>query len=271
MKTVRRLYFYAVALISLEVVLWGLIGLLRTIVDQAVVGGADALAQALALILVGVPIFLFHWLWTQRMAARDDEERTSSLRAMFFYAALIGTLVPVVQNLLALVNRLLLGAARLSAERAIFGGTQTWPDNLIAIAMNLLVAAYFWNILRGEWKSLSTPENFAEVRRLYRYLWVLYSLLMAVFGAQQLLRFIFYIPTNAIKLFINTKLLLHTKNPCEINSVILQFIISRHDILNYLRSTYRITTAKGSRTERDMKIMTSNRVESSGSAESSQP
>ena len=82
---------------------------------------------------------------------------------------------------------------------------------------------------------------------------------------------IFYIPTNAIKLFINTKLLLHTKNPCEINSVILQFIISRHDILNYLRSTYRITTAKGSRTERDMKIMTSNRVESSGSAESSQP
>ncbi len=218
MKTVRRLYFYAVALISLEVVLWGLIGLLRTIVDQAVVGGADALAQALALILVGVPIFLFHWLWTQRMAARDDEERTSSLRAMFFYAALIGTLVPVVQNLLALVNRLLLGAARLSAERAIFGGSQTWPDNLIAIAMNLLVAAYFWNILRGEWKSLSTPENFAEVRRLYRYLWVLYSLLMAVFGAQQLLRFIFYIPTNVLGLvgrdtFVNGLALLVVGTP----------------------------------------------------------
>ena len=31
MKTVRRLYFYAVALISIEVVLWGLINLLRSI------------------------------------------------------------------------------------------------------------------------------------------------------------------------------------------------------------------------------------------------
>ena len=62
MKTVRRLYFYAVALISLEVVLWGLINLLRSIIDQTVGGGAEALASALALILVGLPIFLFHWL-----------------------------------------------------------------------------------------------------------------------------------------------------------------------------------------------------------------
>ena len=45
MKTVRRLYFYAVALISLEVVLWGLINLLRSIIDQTVGGGAEALAQ----------------------------------------------------------------------------------------------------------------------------------------------------------------------------------------------------------------------------------
>ncbi|MEN9563986.1 MAG: hypothetical protein RIR73_2230, partial [Chloroflexota bacterium] len=31
MKTIRRLYFYAVAAISIEVVLWGIIGLLRSI------------------------------------------------------------------------------------------------------------------------------------------------------------------------------------------------------------------------------------------------
>ncbi len=198
MKTIRRLYFYAVALISLELVLWGGIGLLRSIVDNLSIGGAEALAGALALILVGVPIFLFHWLWVQRTAARDDEEKTASLRAIFFYAALIGTLVPVVQNLLALINRLLLGAAKLSVERALLGGTQTWADNLIAILINLIVAAYFWNVLRGEWKSLSETENFSEVRRLYRYLWTLYGLLMSVFGAQQLLRFIFFIPTHLL-------------------------------------------------------------------------
>ena len=35
MRTVRRLYFYAVAFVSLEVVLWGLIGLARSLFHSA--------------------------------------------------------------------------------------------------------------------------------------------------------------------------------------------------------------------------------------------
>src|SRR3990170_2490226 len=161
MKIVRRLYFYAVAFISLEVVLWGLISLLRSIFNPKIVtDSAQALAQAMALILVGVPIFLVHWLWAQRASARDDEEKTSSLRAIYLYAALIATLVPVIQNLLALIDRLLLGASRLSMERALLGGGQTLSDNLIAISMNLLIAAYFWSVLRTDWLSLPEQGNF---------------------------------------------------------------------------------------------------------------
>jgi hypothetical protein len=152
------------------------------------------LAQALALVLVGVPIFLFHWLWTQRAAINDEEERTASLRAIFFYAVLIGTLVPVVQNLLAVVNRIALGVSDVAASRALVGSYQTWQDNLIAIFINGVVGFYFFSTLRAMWKSLPDIENFADVRRLYRYLWLLYVLLMVVYGSQQILRFIFYIP-----------------------------------------------------------------------------
>ena len=194
MRTIRRLYFYAVALISLEVVLWGVIGLLRSIFSSQLVDTADVLAQALALVLVGLPIFLFHWIWAQRTSAKDEEERTASVRAIFFYAVLLGTLVPVVQNLLALIDRSILGVTNISASRAFLGGFQTWQDNLIAILINGVVAFYFWNVLREVWKSLSDSENFADVRRLYRYLWLLYSLLMVVFGAQQILRYAFYLP-----------------------------------------------------------------------------
>ncbi len=194
MRTIRRLYFYIVSLISLEVVVWGLIGLLRSIFSSRLVNTADVLAQALALVLVGVPIFLFHWLWTQRASIKDEEERSASLRAIFFYAALIGTLVPVVQNLLAFINRIALGVSDVAASRALVGGSQTWQDNLIAIFVNGVVAAYFWTVLRNEWKSLPETENYLDVRRLYRYLWLLYGLLMVVYGAQQILRFIFYIP-----------------------------------------------------------------------------
>jgi len=192
MKTIRRLYFYAVAMISLEVVLWGVIGLMRSILDtDNVVDNAQVLAQAISLILVGVPIFLFHWVWVQRVSARDDEEKTASLRAVFLYGILLATLIPAVQNLLALINRTFLSTTGLYTYRAIVGGSQTWADNLVAILINLLLAAYFWNILRNEWPSLPERENFAEIRRLYRFIWTLYGLLMVVYGAQQALDFAF--------------------------------------------------------------------------------
>jgi len=199
MKSIRRLYFYLVAFISIEVVVWGLVGLLRSIVDSSIAGGIDTLAQALALILVGVPIFLIHWLWAQRVSAKDEEEKTASLRAIFLYAILLGTLIPVVQNLLSFIDRSLVQVAGLGVERAFSSfREQTLADNLIAIIMNGIVAAYFWNILRGEWATLTDKENFLDVRRLYRYIWMLYGLLMVVFGAQQILRFLFYIPGDVL-------------------------------------------------------------------------
>jgi hypothetical protein len=200
-KSIRRLYFYLVALISIEIVLWGLVSLLRSIVDQTISGGADTLAQALALILVGVPIFLIHWLWAQRAAARDEEEKTAAIRAAFFYAILLGTLIPVAQNLLSFIDRSLVQVTGLGTERAFPAfGQQTLADNLIAIIMNGVVAAYFWNILRIEWGTLSDKdkENFTEVRRLHRYIWTLYGLLLTVFGAQQILRFLLYIPGDVL-------------------------------------------------------------------------
>ncbi|GAB4541825.1 MAG: hypothetical protein Fur002_10920 [Anaerolineales bacterium] len=191
MKTIRRLYFYAIAFISIEVVLWGLIGLLRSILSGSAIDSASALARALSLILVGVPIFLIHWLWAQRAAAKDDEEKSATLRAVFLYGILLGTLIPVAQNALALINRAFLAGAGLYASGAVVGGAQIWTDNLVAIAINLLIAAYFWNVLQGEWRSLLEKENFVEVRRLARFIWMLYGLLFSIYGAQQALHYAF--------------------------------------------------------------------------------
>jgi hypothetical protein len=196
MKTIRRLYFYAVAFISIEVVLWGTISLLRSIFSEnKILAGTSTLAQALSLILVGVPIFLVHWFWAQRVSTRDEEEKTASVRAVFFYGILIGTLIPAVQNLLALIDRTFLNAANLYTYRAIVGGSQTWVDNLIAIIINVLLAAYFWNILREEWRTLPETETYVEIRRLYRFIWMLYGLLMIIFGAQKALGYAFTLST----------------------------------------------------------------------------
>ena len=198
MKTIRRLYFYAVAFISLEVILWGMISLVRSFLGNRIENGIQTLSQALSLILVGVPIFLFHWILAQRFSANDDEEKTATVRAVFLYGILLATLIPVIQNFIALLDRIFLTAAKLQVDRAIIGGSQTWVDNLIAIPINLIIAAYFWNVLRVEWHSLPETENFSEVRRLYRFVWVFYGLIMVIFGTQQTVSFIFSLPTKLL-------------------------------------------------------------------------
>ena len=200
MRTIRRLYFYLVAFITFEVVLWGVIGLLRSILSPGVGGSGDALAGSLALILVGVPIFALHWLWAQRASVNDQEEQVSTLRAIFLYATLLATLIPVAQNILALLNRSLIEVSGMDSFRAVFGGGQTWTDNLIAIALNAVVAWYFVTVLRADWKRLPDTENFSDIRRLHRFIWMLYGLLMTVFGVQQMIRFILYIPSETLGL-----------------------------------------------------------------------
>jgi Domain of unknown function (DUF5671) len=199
MRTVRRLYFYAVALVSLEVVLWGVIGLARTIFNGRLLGGsaANLLAGPLALVVVGLPVFLFHWNMAQRDARGDNEERFSRVRALFLYGALGGILVPCVQNLLALLNRL--AVQILGTQGApLMGAGHTWPDNLVAIVVNLGAYAYFRSILAADWETNQDLLNLRETRRLYRYLWLFYSLGIVILGVQQILRFIFFIPAGQI-------------------------------------------------------------------------
>ena len=193
MRTVRRLYFYAVAFVSLEVVLWGLVGLARSLFcgrGMAACGAATILAQGLALILVGVPVFGFHWWMAQRFAREDGEEHSSGVRAVFLYGALLGTFIPIVQNALSLLDRLLLQALGLFPTQAFLGPNQTWSDNLIAMVMNAIVAAYFVTVLRSDWRVIAPQDSFTDIRRIYRHVWLIYSLAIVVAAVQQLLSFL---------------------------------------------------------------------------------
>ena len=81
MQTIRRLYFYIISFLSLEVLLWGLVILLRTLLDTLPAARSlQPLAEGLAMVCTGIPIFGLHWYFTQRRARSDSEEVNSRLR-----------------------------------------------------------------------------------------------------------------------------------------------------------------------------------------------
>jgi len=191
MRTVRRIYFYLVTLVSLEIALWGVVSLARNILSPTYrLQNSDLLASGLALVLVGLPIFLLHWWLAQRDAARDEDERASRVRGVFLYAALLATMIPVVQSVLAIVNRVLLNLFNDSRIAAIFGGQQTALDNLISIAVNAVVFVYFLRELRADWRANLPGSTLDEERRLYRTIWVIYGLLLLTAGLRLMLLYV---------------------------------------------------------------------------------
>jgi len=197
MKTIRRFYFYLISLISIQLIIWSVVNLLRTIFDgQVLISTVDWLAGGIAFVVVGVPIFLIHWRVVQRDALEDEEEETSRIRALFLYAMPLATGIPVTYALLAIFNRIFNRLLGLPVTLATLGGSQSDLDNLIAILVNLIVLVYFWRVLQRDWKKQQDPENLVDYRRLYRYIWMVYGLGLLVFGALQLLRYIFYNPQD---------------------------------------------------------------------------
>lgn len=197
MRTIRRLYFYLLAFISLEVVLWSVITLARTIFDAATLNNiGDQIAGGLAFLIVGLPMFMFHWVFIQRDSSRDVEERSSRLRELFLYGTYLATLIPIAQNIVAILNRLVLGWMQMDNHFAFLGSDQTLADNLIAIVVMGITFYYFNLVLKSEWAANTEGNNLPTTRRIFRYIWMLYSLVLLIFSVVYVLEFIFLTPTG---------------------------------------------------------------------------
>jgi hypothetical protein len=197
MRTIRRLYFYLLAFISLEVVLWSVITLARTIFDAATINNiGDQIAGGLALLIVGLPMFLFHWIFVQRDSNRDTEERSSQLRELFLYGTYLATLIPIAQNIVALINRQCIVWMRLDYHSAFLGAEQSVADNFIAIFVLGVSFFYFNSVLKKEWATNCEGNNLPETRRIFRYAWMFYSLVLLVFSVVYILEYIFLTPTG---------------------------------------------------------------------------
>src|SRR5438309_923900 len=79
----------------------------------------DAVSLWGATALVGLPVWLLHWLWIQRTARTDPSERASTLRRLFLYAVLGGALLVMAVSIREVFLRLMnpsTGSASVGAQ-----------------------------------------------------------------------------------------------------------------------------------------------------------
>ncbi len=167
MSTVRRVYIYLVSAISLHAVVWALISLLRNFLITGLDANIVALAFQIAVLIVGTPIFLAHWLWAQRLTGQEVEEREAVLRRFYLYATLAAFLVPFLTNLYDLVGILLRSAPSLDRLPARIGTGAGALYHLFAMLILAVAWYYHRRVLDSDQLMVPHQGRHGTVRRLY--------------------------------------------------------------------------------------------------------
>ncbi|MBI4213551.1 MAG: hypothetical protein HY534_04510 [Chloroflexi bacterium] len=188
MLAVRRLYFFIVSAVSLGMLTGGAAWLGSSVIELALgvsPFGPDfreSLATSFAVLLVGLPIWAFHWSASQRLAARNSAERASTLRRLYLYAVVAAFTIASAIFASQLLQELLEPAAagtRLDGPGAL---TSAWR-----LALMLILWSYHSTVVAGDRQDVGETAGSATLRRWYVYGVQFVAVVMSLFGARDVL------------------------------------------------------------------------------------
>ena len=174
MTNIRRIYAYLMTFAGLTLVAVAAANLGQTLIyallqlPQMTNAGAirDSIAQYAAAALVGLPLWLVHWMWIGRTTSRDPAERASALRRLFLYAVLAGSMLVLAISLrdaLEAMFDVLLGVnLGQPAAQAILGP-------LPFALTGALVWIGHWRVLSGDRVQVGEADASATLRRWYLF------------------------------------------------------------------------------------------------------
>ncbi|PKB83282.1 MAG: hypothetical protein BZY88_02195 [SAR202 cluster bacterium Io17-Chloro-G9] len=175
--TLRRLYYYGLSFVALMFSASGAVLLVDYVADsfsgkQLLSRGETQLALALAITIVGTPIWLFHW-WLAYRAVRRFPSETRALSRKVYLSLVLGVSAALGAFGLVSLLRWLLGADDFNGLHLAF--PLVWGG----------VWGFHWYVDSQE---AAMTEAGHSVRRLYVYATALYGLVMLLVGLGLILR-----------------------------------------------------------------------------------
>lgn len=169
--TLKRLYYYGLSFLALGVAAPGVILLIDFLLDSlfgppTLSRGQSQLALALALTIVGTPIWFLHWRLALNAVQRFPAEAQALSRHIYIYLVLGITAALFAFGLVSFL-RWLLGSGDFNGFNIAFPAV--WAG----------VWAYHWHL---QTQDGGRTKDGATVRRLYVYVTSLYSLVMLLTG-----------------------------------------------------------------------------------------
>ena len=191
MVNVRRFYIYLVSAISLQAVTWSIIGLLRNLILEGNRAPVTSVAFQIAVIVIGLPIYLVHWLWAQRLVSRNTSERESALRRLYLYGMLAGFLSPFISNLYRLIANLFSFVLE-NVGTGLTSPAELFIPHIVAMVFLAIIWFYHQRIVSVDARAIPETGNSAAIHRLYVFCFTGTGLVMTTFAVINILRWIMY-------------------------------------------------------------------------------
>jgi hypothetical protein len=198
MIVVRRVYILAVCAISLQSVVWAIIALLRNLLLSELNAPKSSIALQTAVIIVGLPIFLVHWLWAQRLAAGSAEERMAALRRIYLVGVMAAFVAPFAASAFSLLHAIFRQLLGVETPSYVYYPVKSLASNAVYYGVSLLVLALFWfyqrHVLRQDMAGQPGGETAVQalIQRISIYAFAAAGLIMTVAGALPLLRWLLF-------------------------------------------------------------------------------
>jgi uncharacterized protein DUF5671 len=165
MTTIRRLYAYLLTLAGLAMLALGSANLGQIMLDVLFHTSAasdpayvrDSVSRDVAAALVGLPVWLLHFWWTERAVRTDEAERASTLRRLFIYAVLAGSVIVIARSFNDALSELVVGR--------VSGAARELPFLLIG----LVVWFAHWRLAQRDRALVGEVAGSATLRRWYVY------------------------------------------------------------------------------------------------------
>ncbi|MBV9597610.1 MAG: hypothetical protein JOZ87_12190 [Chloroflexi bacterium] len=191
MTTIRRIYAYLLAFAGLGMLAVAAANLGKLCIDLLLhapnTGTAELVRETVSInaaaALVGLPVWLLHWRWTERWARDNRQERASTLRRLYLYVVLAAALLVLTYSL----------QDALSAAIQAFTTPSRVDDALGAlpfVAIAALVWVAHWRIAARDRALVGEEGGSATLRRWYLYGAALIGYVTLLSGASLLLEFL---------------------------------------------------------------------------------
>jgi hypothetical protein len=182
LSTVKRVFFYILALVTLSILATGLWNLLSLSFDAilsrftlAQVGDIKPkLSLGIAMVVIGAPLWFLFWNVIQRHAEREVDEAGSALRAFFLNLILIVSAFMTALTLYVLLAWLLTGLR----------SDQFNPGSTATLMVSAIIWCFYWRISEKEGYPTAVAKT---VRRWYVYILSISGLIWLSFGLVQIL------------------------------------------------------------------------------------